>query len=292
MEIALVFCRLLHFAATMLLFGAAAFVWALAPKRLARTLDRPVNRLVGAAIVVAAVTTLAWLALEAAAMGDGWRDAVNPEILGAVAFETAFGQVWVWRVALALGLIGLLALGRQDRWAVVVPASALLLASLGLVGHAAMQTGTVGVLHRLNQAIHLLCAGAWLGSLPPLVLCLGCRSDSDLRAEVGVTLRRFSGLGHLVVALIVATGVVNIALTLGVWPVDLDSPYRALLAAKIAVVGAMVGIALVNRYILAPRIKGESGDALRALTVNSVIEIGLGLAVFALVSIFGILAPI
>src|ERR1019366_3967632 len=135
--------------------------------------------------------------------------------------------------------------------------------------------------------VHLLAAGAWLGGLLPLVLCLRRHEgETRLRAEAGATLRRFSGLGHFAVALVVLTGAVNTALTLGVWPVDLSSPYQALLAAKIAIVAAMIGIALFNRYYLTPRIKKEPGAALRALTIASLAEVALGLGAPALVSAF------
>ncbi len=80
---ALVICRLAHFAATMLLFGASAFVWALAPVGLARELAGPTRRMIVAAFVIAALSAVAWLALEAAQMGDGWADMLNPDVLGA-----------------------------------------------------------------------------------------------------------------------------------------------------------------------------------------------------------------
>ena len=292
MEAALVLCRLSHFAATMLLFGAGAFVWALAPQALARELAEPVRRMAAAAIIVAAVTALVWLALEAGQMGEGWSDTFNPDTLSAVAFETDFGEVWLWRIGLALVLVGALCLGRHDRWAFVVPASALLLASLGLVGHAAMQDGALGALRRLNHAIHLLCAGAWLGALPPLLLCLKRCGDPRLRSEAGIALRHFSGLGHFLVALVVLTGIVNTILTLGRWPDDFSSLYQTLLVAKIVLVAMMIGLALVNRYILTPRVKERADSALRALTINSIAEIGLGVAVLAVVSVFGTLAPV
>jgi putative copper resistance protein D len=292
MPTALVICRLLHFAATMLLFGVSAFVGALVPTGLARELAAPVRRLAGAAIIVAAVTALAWFALEAGQMGDGWSDAVNPQTLSAVAFETAFGRVWLWRMALAGILVGALAFGRGDRWGFVAPAAGLLLASLALIGHATMQEGSIGALHRFNQAVHLICAGAWIGALPPLILCLRRYGDARTRSEIAVALRRFSGLGHFIVALVVLTGIVNVVLTLGAWPVDFSSPYQLLLALKIALVAAMIALALVNRYILAPRIKGETSAALRALTINCVVEIGLGIAVLCAVSIFATLAPV
>jgi putative copper resistance protein D len=191
-----------------------------------------------------------------------------------------------------LVVAGALAIGRRDRFGLIALTSAMLLASLGLIGHAAMQTGLVGALHRLNHAVHLLAAGAWLGSLPPLALCLRhCGGDSGLRAEAGAALRRFSGLGHAAVALVVATGMVNTALTLGVWPIDFSSPYQALLAAKIAIVATMIAIALFNRYVLTPRIGREPHAALRALSIATLTEIALGLIALALVSVFAILAP-
>jgi copper resistance protein D len=289
---ALVICRLLHFSATMALFGASAFVWALAPAQLAGALAAPLRRMAGAAIVVAAVSALIWFALAAGQMGEGWADSVDPEVLSAVALNTDFGRIWLWRIGLLALLLGALALGRHDRWAVVVPVSGLLLASLGLVGHATMQTGLLGALHRVNQGLHLLCAGAWLGALPPLLLCLAHFRDQQLRPKAVLALRRFSGVGHFLVALVVLTGVLNTIWTLGAWPDDFSSPYQTLLAAKIALVALMIGLALVNRYLLAPRIGAANGPALRALALNSVAELVLGFVVLGLVSTFGTLAPL
>jgi len=291
MEAALALCRFLHFAAAMLAFGAAGFVWALAPPPLAQALTPAVRRMVGAAILVAAATAPIWLALEAGQMGEGWRDSLDPDAIGAVAFETAFGRVWLWRMALALVLVGAVATGRHDRWPFVTLAAGLLLASLGLVGHAAMIAGGAGGADRLNHAAHLLCAGAWLGGLPPLISCLRRDANDRLRTEIGVALRRFSKVGKAIVALVVATGAINAALTIPVWTIDLSSPYQALLAAKAAAVAAMIGLAAVNRYVLAPRLKAARADALRAIARNSVAEIALGIAALALVSVFAMLAP-
>jgi copper resistance protein D len=292
MQTALVLCRLLHFASTMLLFGAGAFLWAIVPAELARDLTGSARRIAGGAIILANVTVFAWLALEAGQMGDGWSDGIDISVVSAVAFETDFGRVWLCRIGLSLLLASALVLGRQDRWAFVVPVSAVLLASMGLVGHATMQAGLPGALHRLNHCLHLLSASAWIGALPPLILCLRRFGDPSLRSEAAVALRRFSGIGHFLVAVVVFTGIANTVWTLGAWPRDFTSLYQLLLAAKIALVAAMIAIALVNRYVLTPRIKGDSGFALRAITINSIAELGLGAAVLALVSVFGTLAPV
>ena len=132
-------------------------------------------------------------------------------LAGALA-DTAFGAVWRWRLAIALALLAALALGRHGPSTVMTLFSALLLASLGLVGHASMQHGGVGALHRANHALHLLAAGAWIGGLPVFALCLNAYRDPALRRDAAIAMRRFSDWGQFDVALVVLTGAVNVAL--------------------------------------------------------------------------------
>jgi len=63
--------------------------------------------------------------------------------------------------------------------------------------------------------------------------------------------------------------------------------YGRLLMLKMALFAAMLLIAGVNRFWLTPRLALKSGiepRALRRLARNSVIEIALGLAIFAIVA--------
>ncbi len=154
-----------------------------------------------------------------------------------------------------------------------------------------MQTGFVGVLHRVSVAVHLLAAGAWLGGLVPFVMCLGLASRHEFRREAVRAMARFSFFGHFVVAAIVATGAVNIALTSARLPLPPSTPYRALLDVKIGIVAVMIGLAIVNRYVLVPRLRRHPHGALGALRALSLVNIGLGAAVVALVSVFGLLDP-
>jgi putative copper resistance protein D len=52
----------------------------------------------------------------------------------------------------------------------------------------------------------------------------------------------------------------------------------------------MIGLALINRYRLAPRLSVQPSAA-RALIRNSLAELAIGAAVIALVSLFGLLEP-
>jgi putative copper resistance protein D len=287
---ALAICRFAHFLAAMLAFGMSAYLRAYAPERLRLALSPAARRVALIASLVALITAIAWLALESASMADDWSAALDPEAIAAVLTDTAFGHAWSLHLALATALVAVVAFGPGARWGPTALASAALLASLGLVGHATMQIGVEGVVHRANHAVHLLAAGAWIGGLVPFALCLRAYERDDLRRDTVRAMAAFSFWGQLIVAAIVLTGVVNIALTSHHPPLPPTTPYRALLVAKLVIVAIMISLALVNRFVLAPRLK-TSANALATLRATSLAEIALGCAVVALVSVFALLDP-
>jgi putative copper resistance protein D len=287
---ALALCRFAHFLAAMLAFGMSAYLWLYAPERLRLALSSVVRRLALIASLVALITAVAWLALESASMADDWSAAIDPEAIGAVLTDTAFGHAWAAHLILAAALVAVVIFEPSARWVATAVASAALLASLGLVGHAAMQTGAEGILHRVNHAVHLLTAGAWIGGLVPFAMCLSAYRRDDLRKDAVRAMMSFSFWGQFIVAAIVLSGAVNIALTSGRAPIPPTTPYRALLVAKIIIVGIMIALAIVNRYVLAPRLK-SSATALAALRLTSAAEVALGCVVIALVSVFALLDP-
>ena len=82
----------------------------------------------------------------------------------------------------------------------------------------------------------------------------------------------------------------NTWLAVEVWPINFRSPYQALLLAKIGLIAAMIGLALVNRFVLTPRL-GADLEAPRRLRANAIAEVILGLGAITLVSVMGMLAP-
>lgn len=284
MDWPLVVARFVHFAATMTLFGAASFTAALAPASLAGDFA-PLLRRIGAPLALLSLASaLAWLILVAREMAGGDLDLAG---LSAVLTDTAFGAVWRARLAL-LALLVFAALRPDPRWRFPALVAGLATASLGLVGHAAMQEGPLGVAHRLNDAVHLLATAGWLGGLPMFLASLALFANG--RRDALAAMRRFSRAGQYVVAAVFATGALNIALTSGAPPWPPDSGYRAGLLAKILAVGAMTALALVNRYALAPRIE-RSPRAAHAMAAAAAAEVALALVAVALVSGFATLAP-
>lgn len=283
--------RAVHNTATLLCWGCFAYLTTLVPHQLAVAIGTRLRGFRLTAVVLAVGTTMAALPLEAADIGDGWSATIDWPTTRAVLFETSVGQAWQIQAVLALLLAATLAVPAWMQARATAVASGLLLASLALTGHAAMHEGSLGVLHRLNDAVHVLAGGAWLGSLLPLLLILRSIDRPLRQAEAALALRRFSTAGHVAVAAVVATGVANTRLVLGRWPTDLASPYQAFLAAKIALVFVMTTLALANRYIVVPRMKRDPISSARALQAATIAEIALGFGVVGLVSIFGLLEP-
>ncbi|PSJ61532.1 copper homeostasis membrane protein CopD [Pseudaminobacter soli (ex Li et al. 2025)] len=290
MDAILVLCRLLHYASALFLFGIGAFQGWLAPQHLARSLDAALGRAVSVAAVIGLLSAVAWLFLASGEMGDGWSDVWSPATWYAVLTDTEFGHVWQIHLLLGAALVSFLVSGWGRHWRLVTVLGAVYLGSLGFIGHAVMLEGAAGRISRASHVVHLLAGGFWLGALVALTACLGKFGDNDLQSDISHALQRFSGLGHLAVAAVVATGFVNVALVLGHWPNDTSSPYQLLLLWKIGLVAVMVGLAVVNRYVLVPKLR-DNDASLQALRLFTVVELALGVCVVALVSLFGNLPP-
>jgi copper resistance protein D len=97
-------------------------------------------------------------------------------------------------------------------------------------------------------------------------------------------------MGYAAVALIALTGAVNSWLLVGGLDAMLGTPYGRLLAVKILLFLAMVVVALVNRFRLAPRIFHDP-PALGALSRNILLEQWLGLSILAVISVLGTWPP-
>jgi len=286
-----VLCRFVHFAAVMLMFGTSLFTALLSPQRLSPYLTRDVRPLLVSCTWLAGLSAVALLAIQAGQMGDGWADTWRLEVWWAV-LGTTFGEVWRWHLGISLLALLSLWLAEPRRTQLLALLSTLLLVSMAFIGHAAMHEGILGVLHRFNHALHLLAAGYWFGSLLPLLVCLRYLAQPQSRSDAITTLIRFSRWGHLAVALVVLTGVINSLIILGSWPLNVDSPYQRLLLFKTALVALMVMVALANRYAIVPAMSSMPRLAQRGLVLACWTEVALGAGVLLLVSLFATYAPV
>jgi putative copper resistance protein D len=299
MDEALHVCRFLQFTAAMLIFGTAAFrMYALAgsadraASNILARFDACFGQLLLIASVIALISAIALLQCQAAAMTGSSAAVTDLTAVGAVLFDTRFGRVWRWHLLLA-AMLAVVCLYRQPKRLVVLTFSLGFLASLGWVGHAAMDEGAARIGHELNQTGHLLAAGLWLGGLVPLAWVLRQAGRSQSNFEISLAhyaLRNFSRIGYAAVALLALTGAINTLLLVGSLGAMLGTPYGRLLAFKILLFLAMVVVAMINRVHYAPRISSDPG-ALRALGRTVALEQSVGLAVLGIVSVLGTWPP-
>ena len=279
--------RFIHFISLIVAFGCVLYGAWWAPVALRRLMMQRFYPLMRYLLSASALSALLMLMAQGGLMGNGWPDVWQPAIWQAVA-GTQFGGVWVWQILLAFVALAVVWLKprRPGRLLLVLFCAQLLL--LAGVGHAAMNDGWLGIVQRTNHALHLFCVASWFGGLLPFIYCLRLAHGRWRQAAI-CTMMRFSRYGHLAVAGAIASGVVNALLIQG--GLISASPWGRMLLLKCALVAAMVVIALVNRYVLVPRMSAGGTRAEQLIVRTTQIEIALGaLALFA-VSLFATWEP-
>ncbi|PHM63822.1 copper homeostasis membrane protein CopD [Xenorhabdus ishibashii] len=303
LEALYVFCRFSHFVVVMLMFGLSLFTVMLVSGHFSLLMRERLKVGVLISTVLAFITSIIWFIVQAGLMGDGWHDVYALDIWLSV-LETSFGQVWKWQLLTAVLAVGGLFLSNiKVRNFLLLGCSFILLSSHAFIGHAAMYEGNIGLLLQANQVIHLLSAGYWFGGLWPFLLCLQflrlrqsveanlSPNATNLYADSITAMRKFSLYGHFAVSLVIVTGIVSSVILIPGWPIFSRtlSEYQSMLWLKIVLVTGMVLLALINRYILVPKLKQKK--CYQQLIINSWLEIILGTTVLLCVAIFATQPP-
>jgi copper resistance protein D len=306
---ALVAARAVHLASTAITAGVLMFpavvaapVFRKTPESgIAGAVARQNLRIAWIGLALIVLSGIAWLLLQTSAMsGRPLGEALADGVAWIVLTQTQFGMVSIARGAILTLLAVSLLLPRTRSQPLVAPiVAAALLAAIAWTGHAAGTVGLIGPIHLAADALHLVAAGAWIGGLLPLLLLLGeVRRRNDLNgASIALeAARRFSTLGMTTVGALLATGLVNSWILVGSLRGLVGTDYGRLVAVKVVLFAAMICIAAVNRMVLTPRLANPPGslpqiEALRRLQRNIGIEIAIGLSVFAVVAVLGVLHP-
>ena len=274
--------RFANESASLLLLGMYGLLVWVGDDPLTQTITLGLRGLMRWLAGVALISLLLLLPLETASIAATWPPGMG--MLQMVAWHTAYGQAWLLRAGLTLVLLLAAWRGVSARWLLLW--AVLQLAPLALSGHAAMQEGVPGWVHRVNHVLHLCCAGFWLGSMLVFLRYMAAVAIPAQRPLAIHALQRFSGAGHVAVAGVLLTGCINTALVLPQLPLPGASAWQSLLWLKVLVTGWMLGIAVVNRYRRVPR------HEYAAVCRQTRLEIGLGLVALGLVAVLGLLSPV
>ena len=296
----------------MLLFGLPMFaLYGLGGGERSRHDIVPLRPLLPLLSVAAILLSLLWLANVCASMAGTDILRLDRATVDMVATQTPLGVAWQVRLAALAAVLLLAVLPRRRTNRPVLLATSLAagvaVATLAWAGHGAAGEGPAGNIQLTADIVHLLAAGIWIGALVAFTLLLirshtmSVRENGRLEEHIAVThhaLEKFSVAGSIVVGLLIATGLVNSVMLVGIVnaPHLLSTLYGQVLAAKLVVFGIMLLLAGQNRFRLTPaldraRRTRNLAASLAALRRSLLLETGAGLAVLGLVAWLGTLSP-
>ena len=300
-EVGLIAARFTHYATLVLVFGAYAYTNFGANSSSVRL---KLERLAIASSLLLLVAAAAVLATTVAGLGGSMASLSDLTLWSAVIEETDFGRVWSARLVMGLALVAI-SIAVSAHPATVVGHLGILVAgglvaTVALTGHAQVEGGANGWLHRIADAIHLLAAAVWLGVLLPLLFLL--RGQGPLRPpdDLGTTVTRlvaFHSIGLAAVIALVLTGIVNSWFLVGNLEQLFATTYGRMLLAKIGLFIIMVGLAAENRLRLVPAlarnlVQGADPRAtLARLRLHIRGELALGMLILLVVAVLGAIAP-
>ena len=292
-ELGLTAVRGVQIAASLSAFGVAMFWSTVAPPVLQGAtrprIEAGFRRLFRASLVVAVAAGLVWLVLQAAFMAEAETMADAAAAVWPVLTDTHFGHILSARLlllVLAALLLGDGSSGGRRALAAVAAGLALILHAWST--HAAAAEGIAGAILLGAEPLHLLAAGAWLGSLAPLFIAVGALGPEEgARAA-----RRFSPLGMLCVAILAGAALAQGWMLIGGLPALVGTDYGQVALIKLVLLFVLLALAAANRFRYAPAMCTPAGaDAKRGLRRSIAVETAIGLAAVLAASLLADLPP-
>jgi putative copper resistance protein D len=283
--------RALHYAVLLGLFGMTAF-----PAACLRGLGGtpPANGMTTTAVAAPLVSAALALAGFSAMMGQPLAEMGWP-VIWALLEATSIGWAFMWRSAMLVAALVFI----RARPCVAAALYAAALMTLPWSGHAAASEGLPGLVHRLNDGVHLLAAGLWLGAIAWFVILTArVQSNPQAAAPLLAAMHGFAPVGVALVGIVAVTGVVNAHMIFGLTDTSavLETTYGQLLAAKVLFVGLMLlaasrHAARARRSVLRRAGAGDAAAILTAARRTLTIELLFALAVISTVAALGLLSP-
>lgn len=290
-----VIVRWLGFVAMLALVGAVVLARWVTPRATARRpeLARRVDAKALAVFRLAAALLLIDAALRLAAQVAALRG--NPPMpvdTLAILTTTVWGWAWLFEVAAVIVAIVAALKHGAARWHVAEAAAFVLALSFAFSGHAASATH-LRALAVSSDALHMLAAGSWLGTLLGVAVVAMPACLSEERGARGAAaadfVNAFSPVALTSAGVLVATGIVAAWLHLGSWHAFVASDYGRTLLIKLALVATVVALGAINWRIIRPQLGTEA--AARRLRRSAALELLAAAAVLAATAVLVASSP-
>jgi len=296
--------RFAHYALLLGLFGITAFRNIGLRQTMKLEPVRHDNGALTIAAVMAPVLTIVLMLVSIAAMMAQPALQLEWATIEAMVMSTSIGWAFLVRLGLLVAAACTPIVFGRSSSAISVAALlfGLALTTLAWNGHAAATEGTLGTMHRLNDAVHLLAAGLWIGAIGwfvHLTRVAHSRPDFITSEALLSDMHRFAPLGILLVSVVGITGLVNAHLIFGLENSAnvLMTNYGWLLVAKIALVGFMLLFAARNALFARHHSSAQQpcsedvNSTLAKLRTSLAVEATLALAILGLVAFIGMMSP-
>ncbi len=216
----------------------------------------------------------------------GVDEGLTVELVGIVAFDTAWGQGWLAQV----GVIALMIAGwALQRPAPVVGAAVTLAATVGFYGvwpltsHAASHEPFTWFA-LLMQSAHTGGGGAWLGALGVFVVLLWRPPRVDTWDEtVAQLIHVFSPLALGAAVIVAISGLMNASAYLGEWSHLVTTSYGRVLFLKLGAFGGVLGLGAWNWRRVRPTL--GSAEATAGLSQTAGMEMMVALILLAITAV-------
>jgi putative copper export protein/peroxiredoxin/mono/diheme cytochrome c family protein len=253
-------------------------------------------------VVVALASGVTVLATQTGLFEGRPEAALEARAIWHAMLDTRPGFIWMVRHGLLIVLAAFLFLGgdvtARQNW-IAARGEAFLLAALALVligssGHLAASSESPWP--QANDMVHLLGAGIWVGSLPPLTLLLyGASQHAATPDPYAVrTIQRFSRVALVTVLILVGSGIASAWLLAGGVAGLVGTTHGHLLLAKLAVLVPALLLAGASRAVMptlsSPTVARPSATA-RRMALFIAIEAGLVLVLLGLATAMTLTTP-
>jgi copper transport protein len=237
-----------------------------------------------AGVVLAAATLARLVAQHIAIFGSG--ESPTTGTLEALVLRSGWGHAWLLALAGCAITLGALLRSRHDgriRWAILAVGALLVVLSQPLSGHPAAAANPADAV--AIQALHIVGAGGWVGTLATLILIAIPATAGPLpwstattRDEVVAALvRAFSPIALGSAAVLALSGALAAWRNLGGLAPLIGSPYGKVLLIKLSLLGITAGVGAYNWRRVLPKL-GEP-TATRRLGHSGRIELAAAVLV-------------
>jgi copper transport protein len=264
-----VLARWINFVGLVLMIGAIAFRFAVlqrAQKALAvdvvTNIDARTRDIALLAALVALTGNALRLWLQSGSL-HGSERMWDPALLRALVFGTGWGKAWLAQMIAAIGYAIAVRIRTEEPTESWTPAAVFGLAAgatPAFTGHAAAveQMAAVPI---FNDAIHLMAASSWLGTLAILLfagLPAIVRTSAQPFTDAAALVRVFSPLALFAAAVAVATGTMSAFVHIKAIPELWTTPYGKTLSIKLLIVMLTATTGAYNWRVVSPRLGSES----------------------------------